>query len=67
MPKVPNERGPDDEVEPKAEHGPNEGHTVGKSDIGGLAQSPRDAARGDVRVQDGPMDRPGTEAEDDRR
>ena len=36
----------------------------GKPESEGLANAPQDTATGKVKQQDGPMDRPGTEAEE---
>lgn len=66
MPDVPNERREQDEPEPKPQRPPGEG-AAGKRETNTLAQSPRDGATGAVRQQDGPMERPGTEAEEDGR
>ncbi|GJE57384.1 hypothetical protein EKPJFOCH_3898 [Methylobacterium thuringiense] len=62
MPKVPNERGPDEKPAPKPERRPDEGG-IGKTDTGGLVRPPSEPGA-KAHVQDGPMERPGTEAGD---
>ncbi|MEA1833375.1 hypothetical protein U8607_14920 [Methylobacterium durans] len=37
----------------------------GKPESAGLANTPQDTATGRVQAQDGPMERPGTEAEEE--
>ncbi|GEP09772.1 hypothetical protein MMMDOFMJ_0226 [Methylobacterium gnaphalii] len=63
MPDVPNDRSPEDTAERKPERRPGE-RSDSREDKGGLAQSPPDPTIDSPRRQDGPMDRPGTEAEE---
>ncbi len=50
----------DDPIDTQAQRLPD-----GKPESEGLANTPQDTATGAVRPQDGPTDRPGTEAEDE--
>lgn len=51
---------PDEPQDDQAGAMPND-----KPEREGLADSPKDTATGTMKPQDGPMDRPGTEAEDE--